>query len=97
MLRAGKAPKMDFCRRKRAEMGDAITYFFTQGILGVIVVVLALVVVKLYNENKALQEARRLDAEKNLRETHEIIGGVSTNMRILTEKIEVGKKTGRNQ
>ena len=78
-------------------MEQASTYFFTQGVLGVIVVVLALVVMKLYNENKALHEARRLDAEKNLREAHEVMGGVSTNMRILTEKIEVGKKTGRNQ
>ena len=78
-------------------MGDASTYFFTQGVLGVIVVVLALVVVKLYNENKALHEARRLDAEKNLREAHEVMGGLSTNMRILTEKIQVGKQAGRNQ
>ena len=43
---------------------DVGTYFFTQGILGVIVVVLGIVCIKLYNKVQELQDARLLDAKE---------------------------------
>lgn len=83
---------------------DALsTYYLTQGVLGATVLVLAVVVTKLYNktellekEKTALLEARRLDDLKTLKEVTDVLSANSQNMRILSEKIEVGKQNGKD-
>jgi len=77
------------------------TYLFTQGILGIAVVVLAFVCLKLYNKTDELQKA--LNAEKDLRladskemmkEVTEVMRDSIQSDRILSEKIEVAKSKG---
>ena len=86
------------------------TYLFTQGILGVVVVGLIIVVVKLYNkvdrvqlEKDALQkekqdliEARRVESVQTTKEVLEVLQGNSQSNTLLAAKIEAVKKDGGN-
>ena len=83
-------------------MDNLSTYYLTQGVLGVSVLVLSYVVVHLYKENKELQtqkteilEARRIDDRATLKEVTTILNDNAQNMRILSEKIEVSKTSQR--
>lgn len=80
-------------------MGDSITtYLLTQGVLGVSCIVLAYVCVKLYNRTvalqariDALQDARLQDSKDVTKDVTAVLEGNAQNMRILSEKIEVGR------
>lgn len=80
-------------------MPDQIgTYFLTQGVLGVTVLVLAYVCIKLYSKTERLQarieelyELRLQDSKQVNKDYSDIVEGNSHNMRLLTEKIEVSK------
>lgn len=80
-------------------MNDGVvTYLFTQGILGVLVIMLCGVVVKLYNKTERLEkeksdilEARRLDYKEVTKELIEVVQSNSQNYAVLSEKIEVVK------
>jgi hypothetical protein len=80
-------------------MQDAgVTYLFTQGVLGVVVVALSTVAVKLYNKTEKqqlrieeLQNLRLTDSKEVTKDVTEVLQGNSQNMRILSEKIEVAK------
>lgn len=87
---------------------QAGTYFFTQGVLGVIVVVMACTFAYYYRKTQKqiddkdkvifdLQEARRMDYKETLKEFTDVVQTNSTSMRILSEKIEVGKRIERSQ
>lgn len=82
-------------------MEDATSYFITQGALGIGVVVLAGVVIKLYNKIERqyqkieeLQELRLQDSKEVNKDYSEIVQGNTQSNLILAEKIEVSKKRG---
>lgn len=81
---------------------DAATYYFTQGVLGVTVVVLIFVCSKLYNsreadrkewraEVKELNDLRLSDGKEVAEKVTSVMENTSQNIRILSEKIEAGK------
>lgn len=83
-------------------MGDFTTYFFTQGILGVIVLVLGIVVIRLYGKTEKLekekgdlQEARRLDAVESRTEVTSLLPGISQSLENISDKIEISKQARR--
>jgi hypothetical protein len=93
-----------------AEAADPVSgvtsYLFTQGVLGFVLVVLGFAFYKYYHSAEAqkkadaktifdLQEARRLDYKETTKEVTEVLQNNSQNLRILTEKIEVGKSLER--
>lgn len=74
------------------------TYLLTQGVLGVACLVLGVVVV--YLQRKLDRREMRIDELQSLRlqdtrelseETTKVVSDFSQNIRILTEKIEIGK------
>ena len=84
-------------------MESVPTYLFTQGVLGVTVLVLGFVCAKLYNsreadrkdhaaEVKELNALRLQDSKDVTADVTEVIQGNATAIRILTEKIETAKK-----
>jgi hypothetical protein len=82
-------------------METGTTYLFTQGVLGIVVVALSTVCIRLYSKVERqqlrieeLQELRLQDSKEVTRDVTEVLSGNSQNMRVLSEKIEVGK--GRN-
>lgn len=84
--------------------GGVSTYLLTQGVLGVAVLVLGFVIGKLYNKTERLEkeksdlaEARRLDDKQTMKELTDVLQENAQNMRILSEKIEVGKAIERNK
>lgn len=84
---------------------DAVsTFYLTQGVLGATVVVLSLVVVKLYNKTERLEKEKtellsqhNKEDKETLKEVTAVMNDTSQNMRILSEKIEVGKNNTRGQ
>lgn len=81
---------------------DFSTYFFTQGILGVVVLVLGIVVIRLYakterleKEKGDLQEARRLDAVESRTEVTSLLPGISQSLQNISDKIEISKEGRR--
>lgn len=79
-------------------MEGATTYLFTQGVLGVAVVVLAAVINKLYNKTEKqqarieeLQELRLQDSKEVTKDVTEVLQGNAQSNLILAEKIEVAK------
>ena len=83
-------------------MEDATTYYFTQGILGVTVVVLAIVVIKLYNkterlekEKNAVLEAWRTETKEEGKAALDVLQSNSQSLFYLADKIESGKKADR--
>lgn len=73
---------------------DPTTYYFTQGVLGITVVVLGIVCVKLYNKVQQLQDARLQDAKDVTKDVTTVLQGNSESNRILAAKIETGKQGG---
>ena len=86
----------------------AITYLFTQGVLGVACIVLGWVAVKLYNKNERLQndkdtlqrekeaiiEARRVESNSTTKEVLEVLQSNSQSNTLLAAKIEAVKSNG---
>lgn len=81
---------------------DISTYYLSQGVLGVTVVVLLYVCLKLYNsresdrkewraEVKELNALRLQDSKELGEKVSAVMDNTSQNLRILSEKIEVGK------
>lgn len=77
---------------------DFGNYFFTQGVLGVVVAALSVVVI--YQNKKLdkkdarieeLQELRLQDSKEVTKDVTEVLQGNSQNMRVLSEKIEIAK------
>lgn len=83
------------------------TYLLTQGVLGVVTLALALVIrfmFKYYSSkiddlNKIIfqgQADRLTDSKENTKEVTGVLQENSQNLRILSEKIEVGKSIGKD-
>lgn len=80
------------------DMPDDVTnFFFTQGILGILVVVEAFVIVKLYNKLEAINEARRVDDKQTLKEVTSVLQENSQSNYVLAAKIETGKSIERER
>lgn len=82
---------------------DLATPILTQGVLGVAVVALSIVVIRLYNkidrvekEKTDILEAWRLETKSDGQDALEVLKGNSQNMFYLAEKIEAGKKVRRS-
>lgn len=89
--------------------GGITSYLFTQGVLGVACLCLGIVVVyqqrKLDKRDEKIQalQDQRLDDNKThaadyrelAKDNQEVMSNTSQNVRILSEKIEVGKARGR--
>lgn len=78
---------------------DVTTYLLTQGVLGVAVIILGLVVRQLYNKTERLEkektdlmEARRVDTVQTLEKVTDVMQTNSQTNRLLAEKIEAGKQ-----
>lgn len=81
-------------------MDQLSTYLFTQGALGVAVLVLGFVVTKLYKKTDTLEkekvvimEARRIDAIETTKQVIGVLHDSSQNIAILSEKIATGKQS----
>lgn len=83
-------------------------YFFTKGVLGVVLVVLTGAFVVYYRSSEKqkkddaktifdLQTARLQDSRDTTKEVTDVLQNNSQNLRILSEKIEVGKSIERNR
>lgn len=84
------------------------SYLFTQGVLGVAVIVLGWVCIKLYNKGERLQsekdllqkeiqkiiEDRRIESVATTKEVLEVLQGNSQSNTLLASKIEVSKREG---
>lgn len=82
-------------------MEGVTTYLLTQGVLGIVVVALTVVVGKLYNKTEKqqarieeLQDLRLEDSKEVTRDVTAVLQGNAQSNLILAEKIEVAK--GRN-
>ncbi len=73
---------------------DIGTYFFTQGILGVVVLVLAWGYWKKDNALQAEKDARLQDAKETTKDVATVVQGNTQAMNVLTAKIDTGKKEG---
>lgn len=73
---------------------DVGTYLFTQGVLGVVCLVLGVVCIKLYNKVQQLQDARLQDQKDVTKDVTTVVQGNAQAMSILAAKIETGKKDG---
>lgn len=77
---------------------DVSSYLLSQGVLGLAVLVLGIVVIRLYNkiermekEKDDLQEARRLDAVASRTEVTSMLPGISQSLQNISDKIEISK------
>lgn len=73
-------------------------YLLGQGILGVAVLVLGVVVMRLYNKTERLekeksdiQELRRLDAVQTRDDVTSVLPGISQSLQNISDKIEISK------
>lgn len=82
-------------------------YFFTQGVLGVVLVCLAIAFIWYYkNSQKKIDDLNKIifqgqsdrlaDSKENTKEVTTVLQENSQNLRILSEKIEIGKSNGRD-
>ena len=71
---------------------DLATYFFTQGILGVLVVALSIVCYKLYSKVQSLQDARLQDQKDVTKDVTTVLAANTTSNNLLAAKIESGKR-----
>jgi hypothetical protein len=83
-------------------MPDPATYYFTQGVLGVTVLVLGLVVRALWIELKkkeaekiAILEAWRLETKTEGKDALDVVKGNSQSLFYLADKIEAAKAKGK--
>ncbi len=74
-------------------------YLLTQGVLGIVVLALAIVCIKLYNkierlekEKTAILEAWRAETKESGKDALEVLQGNSQSLFYLADKIEVAKK-----
>jgi hypothetical protein len=80
-------------------MEGVSTYLFTQGVLGIALLVVGYVCIKLYNKTEKqqlrieeLQELRLTDTKEVTQDVTAVVQGNADAIRILTEKIELAKK-----
>lgn len=80
---------------------NVAAFYLTQGVLGVTVLVLAYVVIKLYNKGEAkqtrieeLQELRLQDSKEVTKDVTAVLSGNSQSNLILAEKIDASKRRG---
>lgn len=85
-------------------MADPTTYYFTQGVLGVTVVVLAIVIIKLYGKTERLEkekialiEAWRQETKDEGKQVIDVLRGNSQSLFYLADKIQVGKEESKKQ
>lgn len=85
-------------------MDNLSTYLFTQGVLGVVVLVEGIVILKLYakterleKEKSDLQEARRLDAVETRTDVTSILPGISQALTNISDKIEISQQSKRGR
>lgn len=71
---------------------DLATYYFTQGVLGVSVVALAIVAIVLYKRVQFLNDARLNDAKEVIKDVTTVVSANTQSQLILAEKIQSGKK-----
>lgn len=83
-------------------MPDPATYYFTQGVLGVTVLVLGLVVRALWIDLKkkeaekiAILEAWRLETKTEGKDALDVVKGNSQSLFYLADKIEAAKEKGK--
>lgn len=79
-------------------MENVPNFLFTQGILGIVVLVEGFVILKLYSQIQTLlqrisdlQEARRLDAVETRTDVTSILPGISQALANISDKIEISK------
>lgn len=70
------------------------TYFFTQGVLGVVTLVLGGVCWKLYNKIQQLQDARLQDTKDVAKDVTTVLAANTQSNLLLAAKIEASKKEG---
>jgi hypothetical protein len=73
---------------------DFATYFFTQGVLGVVTLVLGGVVWKLYAKVQQLQDARLQDTKDVAKDVTTVLAANTQSNLLLAAKIEASKKEG---
>lgn len=71
---------------------DPTTFYFTQGVLGITVVVLGVVCVKLYNKVQQLQDGRLQDAKDVTKDVTTVLQANSQSNLLLAAKIENSKQ-----
>lgn len=71
---------------------DVATYFFTQGILGVVTLVLSGVCWKLYNKVQQLQDDRLQDTKDVAKDVTTVLAANTQSNLLLAAKIEASKK-----
>lgn len=83
-------------------MDGVSSYFLTQGVLGVVVLVEAGVILKLYSKTEQLQkdksdlqEARRLDAVEVRTDVTSVLPGIAESLKNISDKIEISKQSRR--
>lgn len=72
-------------------MNDIPTYLLTQGVLGMVALVEAYVIIKLYNKVDGLQEARRIDDKATITQVLGVVEANTNSNNLLAAKIEQGK------
>jgi hypothetical protein len=82
-------------------MENVSTFYLTQGVLGVTVLVLIYVVIKLYNKSEEkqsrieeLQDLRLQDSKEVTKDVTTVLQGNSQANLILAEKIDAAKRRG---
>lgn len=85
-------------------MENVSTYLFTQGILGVVVLVLGFVCLKLYakterleKEKTDLMELRRVDAVETRTDVTSLLPGISQSLQNISDKIEISKNARKGR
>lgn len=73
---------------------DVATYFFTQGVLGVVSLVLGGVCWKLYNKVQQLQDARLQDTKDVAKDVTTVLAANTQSNLLLAAKIETSKREG---
>lgn len=83
-------------------MDNVNTFFLTQGVLGVIVLVEAWVIIKLYSKTERqekdyrdLLESRRQDAVQTRDQVTSILPGLTDSIKNIGDKIEIGQQRRR--
>lgn len=77
-----------------AQVPDIGTYYFTQGVLGITVLVLGAVCIKLYNKLQAVQSQQLTDAKEVTEKVVTVLQNNTQSNLVLAEKIEASKKAG---
>lgn len=73
-------------------MDEAFKYLFTQGVLGVFLVISLCVNAYLYRRSERLEESRYTDMKDALMKSTSVISDSNYNTKVLVEKIETAKR-----